>query len=163
MAVWTLVAKTCLTPLGWWATYWAWVGTASHSQLTRNEPMLVVAFSEMPVLRQRRLEANSSLALPGGTVTGKPLASLSPTYITPKIWFSGMLGPTRPPGGALGSPGSAPLSRKVVVELSGLSSAVPALPSRPSASSAVPLIPSGPQSLSLIVPLAAEPPPSTVL
>ena len=40
-----------------------------------------------------------------------------------------MSGPTRPPGGALGSPGGAPLSRKVVVEFCGLSSAVPATPS----------------------------------
>ena len=74
-----------------------------------------------------------------------------------------MSGPTRPPGGALGSPGGAPLSRKVVVEFCGLSSAVPALPSRPSASSAVPLMPSGPQSLSLTAPVPVEPVPWTVL
>ena len=58
-----------------------------------------------------------------------------------------MSGPTRPPAGAFGSPAGAPLSRKVVVEFWGWSSAVPALPSRPSASSAVPSMPSGPQSL----------------
>jgi hypothetical protein len=91
------------------------------------------------------------------------LASSSPTYITPKSWFSGMSGPTRPPGGALESPGGAPLSRNVVVEFWGLSSAVPATPSAPSASSAVPWMPSGPQSLALTAPLPPEPSPWTVL
>ena len=85
-------------------------------------------------------------AVAGGTVSGKLVASLSPTYMTPKSWFSGMSGPTRPPGGAFGSPVGAPLSRNVVVEFCGRSSAVPATPSRPSASSAVRRRPSGPQS-----------------
>ncbi len=125
--------------------------------------MFVVVLAEMPVLRHRRSPANSSLAFAGGTVTGKKRASLSPTYMLPKSWFSGMSGPTRPPVGADGSPGGAPLSRNVVVEFCGLSSAVPARPSAPSASSAVPSMPSGPQSLALIWPEAPEPPPSTVL
>jgi hypothetical protein len=59
LAVCTLVAKMLLTPLGWRERYWAWVGIASHSQPTSREPMFVVEFSAMPVLRQMRLEANS--------------------------------------------------------------------------------------------------------
>ncbi len=152
-----------ITSAGCLARYCAWVGTASHSQPTSRVPIVVVEFSAMPVLRQTRSAANSSAALPAGTVSGKEIESLSPTYITPKSWFSGMSGPTRPPAGAAGSPGGAPLSRKVVVEFCGLSSAVPALPSRPRASSAVPWRPSGPQSLALTAPLPSEPLPWTVL
>ena len=100
-----------------------------------------------------------AVGVAGRDVSGKLCASLSPTYMTPKSEFSGMSGPTRPPGGALGSPVGAPLSRKVVVEFSGWSSAVPAMPSRPSASSAVPAMPSGPQSLALTAPLPPEPSP----
>jgi hypothetical protein len=117
-AVWTLVAIRRLTFAGWRDVYCAWVGAASHSQLTKS-PMLVVVLVGMPVLRHTRSPANSPLAFAAGTVTGNVRASLSPTYMFPKSWFSGISGPTRPPGGAPGSPCGAPLSRNVVVEFSG--------------------------------------------
>src|SRR4051794_25788374 len=163
LTVWTLVAKTRSTPAGSYLRYWAWVGTASHSQPISGWGIEVELFLEIPVLRQTGLPAYSFAALAAGIVSGKFSESLSPTYMIPKSWFSGMSGPTRPPAGADGSPSGAPLSRHVVVAFIGLSSAVPAFPSGPRVSSAVPLIPSGPQSFWLICPLAPEPPPSTVL
>src|SRR3954449_13103476 len=95
-AVWTLLELSLTTFAGWWETYCAWVGIASHSQPTSLSPIEVAVFSETPVLRQTRSEANSSAALPAGIVRGKVRASLSPKYITPKSWFSGLSGPTRP-------------------------------------------------------------------
>ena len=111
----TVVELRRLTPLGWKARYWAWVGTASHSHPTRFVPMFVVTFVAIPVLRQMRSPENSPLALLAGTPNGQEFESLSPTYMLPQSEFSGSLGPTRPPGGALESPFGAPLSRHVVV------------------------------------------------
>src|SRR4051812_6505276 len=157
------VDESRLTPAGWRERYCACVGIASHSQPTNDDPMFVALPVARPELRQMRSPANSPPAFAAGTVSGKLRPSLSPTYITPQSWFSGMSGPTRPPLGAFGSPGGAPLSRNVVVEFSGWSSAVPWRPSAPSASSPVPCSPSGPQSLADTLPLAPEPEPSTVL
>ena len=134
-----------LTPAGCRLRYCAWLGTPSHSQpMVSEEPAVPPAADEIPVLRHARSPANSPLAFAGGTRTAHVSCWLSPMYMTPKSEFSGWSGPTLPPGGAFGSPGGAPLSRNVVVALSGRSSAVPAVRSAPSASSAVPVTPSGP-------------------